>query len=105
MLYMDYMKPTLESFEDYKRRVFKKDRALKEEYDRLGPEFAVIEMIIEKRIKEGLTQAELARRAGTKQSAIARLESGTYNPTISFLQKIAEALGTRLKVSFPSLSR
>lgn len=98
------MKVRLESFEVLKRRMLK-NKAFREEYERLGPEFAVIEMIIEKRIKEGLTQAELARRAGTKQSAIARLESGTYNPTISFLQKIAEALGTRLKVSFPSLSR
>lgn len=83
----------------FKREAFK-DKALKAEYDKLGPEFAVIEMIIEKRIKEGLTQAELARRVGTKQSAIARLESGSYNPTIGFLQKVAHAMGKQLTVSF-----
>jgi len=76
-----------------------KDKKIKEFYERLGPEFAVIEMIIKKRIEKGLSQKELARKIGTKQSAISRLESGTYNPTLSFLQKVVEGLGAKLKIA------
>lgn len=76
-----------------------KDKKIKKEYERLGPEFAVVEMIIGKRIKKGLTQQKLAQKIGTKQSAVSRLESGLYNPTIYFLQKVADALDTKLKIS------
>ena len=77
-----------------------KDREIKKAYEKLWPEFAVIEMIIKKRIEKGLSQKELAKKIGTKQSAISRLESGTYNPSLSFLQKVSEALGAKLKISF-----
>jgi DNA-binding XRE family transcriptional regulator len=76
-----------------------KNKEIKKTYERLGSEFAVIEMIIKKRIEKGLTQKELAKRIGTKQSAISRLESGEYNPSLSFLQRVAESLGGRLKIS------
>lgn len=76
-----------------------KNEGFRNAYDELGPEFALITTIIEKRLKRGLTQAQLARRIGTKQSAIARLESGTYNPTIETLEKVAKALNARLKIS------
>jgi transcriptional regulator with XRE-family HTH domain len=52
------------------------------------------------RILRGLTQAELAQRVGTKQPSIARLESGRDEPKISFLRRVAEALGARLEVRF-----
>lgn len=76
-----------------------KDPAVRKEYNKLGPEFALVEMIIEKRIQKGMTQAQLAKKIGTKQSAIARLESGSYNPSIDFLQKVAGTLNTRLTLS------
>jgi transcriptional regulator with XRE-family HTH domain len=50
--------------------------------------------------KQKLSQAELAERAGTKQPAIARLESGRVVPRLELLQKIADALGMRLEVRF-----
>lgn len=81
------------------KRELLKDKRIRQTYENLGPEFSVIEMIIRKRIEKGLSQKELAKKIGTKQSAISRLESGTYNPTISFLQKVSEALNTRLKFS------
>lgn len=81
------------------KRELLKDKKVKSAYEKLGPEFAVIEMIIKKRIERGLSQKELARKIGTKQSAISRLESGTYNPSLSFLQKVGEALGVKLKIS------
>ena len=76
-----------------------KDKKIRYTYEKLGPEFAVIEMIIKKRMEKGLSQKELARKIGTKQSAISRLESGAYNPSLSLLQKVGEALGAKLKIS------
>ena len=43
---------------------------------------------------------DLAKKVGTAQSNISRLESGNYNPTLEFLEKIANSLGKKLKVSF-----
>ncbi len=81
------------------KRELLKDKEIGQVYEKFGPEFAVIEMIIKRRIEKGLTQKELAKKIGTKQSAISRLESGTYNPSLSFLQKVGEALGAKLKIS------
>lgn len=72
----------------------------KAEYDKLEPEFAVIRAIIDARIKNDLTQKEVAQKIGTKQSVISRLESGRGNPTIAFLKKMAEAFSSRLEIRF-----
>ncbi len=88
----------MKSFTQFKKKMLK-DKAVRKAYDDLGPEFALITAIIEKRLKKGLTQAELARKIGTKQSAIARLESGSYNPTVEMLEKVAKALNARLEIS------
>ena len=50
------------------------------------------------RKRAGLTQAELARRAGLSQPAVARLEDPDYNPTLDMLDRVTTALGTRLEV-------
>ena len=52
------------------------------------------------RVARKLTQAELARRIATTQSAIARLEGGDVTPTLELLQKIAAAMGLRVTVGF-----
>ena len=44
------------------------------------------------RIRAGLTQAELAKKAGVSQSLIARIESGKVNPRVSTLMRIYQAL-------------
>lgn len=88
----------IKSYKQFKIKLLK-DKEIKRAYEKLGPEFVLTEMIIKKRITKGLTQKELARRIGTKQSAVSRLESGEYNPTLSFLQKVADALDVRLKIS------
>lgn len=76
-----------------------KDKEIKKAYDELGPEFAVVEKLIDRRLKQGLSQSELAAKLGTKQSAISRFESGATNPTIHFLYKVADALDTKLKIT------
>ncbi|ASF12026.1 putative Xre family DNA-binding protein [Nocardia brasiliensis NBRC 14402] len=57
----------------------------------------------ERREELGLTQAELAARAGSKQPAIARFEAGGTMPTIPMLERLAEALYLRLNVGFDRL--
>ncbi|MBP5158401.1 MAG: helix-turn-helix transcriptional regulator [Treponema sp.] len=77
-----------------------KDPDFKAEYDALEPEYELIRQLIQARNDRNMTQKQLAERVGTKQSNIARLESGNYNPSFQFLQKVATALGKKLSVSF-----
>jgi ribosome-binding protein aMBF1 (putative translation factor) len=61
----------------------------------------VSEMIYEARTAAGLTQAALARRVGTTQSVISRLEDADYEGhSLTMLQRIAEALHVRLELRF-----
>ena len=54
--------------------------------------------IIGARAEQGITQAQLAERVGTKQTNISRLERGEGNPTLEFMQKIATGLGKKLVI-------
>jgi len=63
-------------------------------------EYMLIHQIIDGRTKNNISQKELAKRLGTGQSAVSRLESGTYNPSYKFLQKLAKALETDLTITF-----
>lgn len=76
-----------------------KNESYRKAYHELDLEFALIRAVIDARLKKGITQKELARRVGTKQSSIARFESGQYNPTLAFVQKLANAIGTRIKIA------
>lgn len=74
------------------------DPATKREFDKLAPRYALISELISARIKNKMTQRDVAERVGTKQSAIARLESGNVNPSLEFLRKIAAVMGYKLTV-------
>lgn len=87
----------MRNYKQFKTELLK-DKKIKKAYEKLGPEFDLIAMLIKKRMERGFTQEELARKIGTKQSAISRLESGTYNPSLVFLRKVAKALNSRFKV-------
>jgi transcriptional regulator with XRE-family HTH domain len=67
-------------------------------YGTLEDEFAFLEEVLKARAASGLTQAELAERIGTTQSAVARLESGASKPSVETLQRYARALGYRLEI-------
>jgi len=73
---------------------------VKKEYDNLATLYEVQEEIIHLRIDKGLSQKQLADLIGTQQSAISRLESGEYNPSIQFLVKLAHALGKECHIVF-----
>jgi ribosome-binding protein aMBF1 (putative translation factor) len=73
--------------------------AVREEYERLAFRYQIISLLIDARNHEGLTQAQLAEKIGTKQAAVARFESGNYNPSLDFLEKVAAGLGKKLTVT------
>lgn len=85
------------SFEEMKANMLK-DEEFKVEYDKLRPRYEAIEQIIKARKEQNITQSELAKRVGTQKSNISRLESGSYNPSLDFLIKVAESLGKSLSV-------
>jgi len=87
------------TFKQFKARALARPDVRKA-YDELSEEFSFIDEVLKARAASGLTQAELAARVGTTQSAIARLESGTpkHSPSIVTLQRYARAMGYRVEV-------
>jgi transcriptional regulator with XRE-family HTH domain len=87
------------SLQRFKRQALAKPD-VKAAYDALGDEFAFLDEVLKARAESGLTQAEVAERVGTTQSAIARLESAApkHSPSIATLQRYAKALGYRVEV-------
>ena len=69
-------------------------------YDEQAPEYAIARAVIAARIGAGLSQEQLAQRMNTRQSYVARLESGRTLPSMRTVQKVAEATGTRLQLQF-----
>jgi ribosome-binding protein aMBF1 (putative translation factor) len=76
-----------------------KDSEFQTAWRGLDEEFDILEGIVGAREKAGLTQEELAKKIGTKQPALSRLERGGFSrATVETLRKIADALDSRLVV-------
>ncbi|HSZ73699.1 MAG TPA: helix-turn-helix transcriptional regulator [Rhizomicrobium sp.] len=88
----------MRSFDTWLKKQLK-DPEFKKEYDALEEEFALARTLIGARAKAKLTQEEVARRMGTSQSAVARMESGRAMPSTASLRKYAHAVGRKLKVA------
>jgi DNA-binding XRE family transcriptional regulator len=87
------------TYKEYKKAALAGNPELRKEYEALASQYDIIDAVIEARIEKQMTQADLAERADTKQSNISRFESGNYNPSIGFLQKIAGALDKQLEIT------
>ena len=74
------------------------DEEFRREYESLDEEFSVAAQLIEARMKANLTQEEVARRMGTTQSVVARLESGSPLPSLRSLKRYASAIGGKLEI-------
>ena len=84
------------SLNEFIREQREKDPEFAVEFDRLE----VARLVRDLRERKKVSQGELAARVGTKQPAIARLESGRVVPKLDLLGKVARALGRRLAVRF-----
>lgn len=87
----------MRSFDAFKKRMLK-DPKVKAEYDALEEEFALASELIGARARSKLSQEEVAKRMGTSQSAVARMESGRTLPSTSSLVKYAKAVGHRVEI-------
>ena len=87
------------TLKDFKKRALARPE-VRREYEKLKEEFELLDEILKARAEAGLTQAELAERIGTTQSAVARMETaiGKHSPSIATLKRYASALGYRLQL-------
>lgn len=76
------------------------NKDFKTAYDKLEPEYHLINAILDARKAQNLTQKELATKVGIAQSDLSKLETGNSNPTIKMLQRLADGLGMNVKVEF-----
>ena len=86
-------------FDDYLKEQLK-DPEIRQEYEALQPERAIIQAFIDARIEKGMTQKELAERTGIAQGDISKLERGNANPSIRTLQRLAAGMGMSLQIKF-----
>ena len=79
-----------------------KDNSFSAEYEREMLINAIAKIIVELRKSKQLTQSQLAKKLGTTQSVIARIESGNDSrvPSLSMLARIASVTQTKINISF-----
>jgi transcriptional regulator with XRE-family HTH domain len=79
-----------------------KNPEVQAEYNAQAEEFALLDELLRARRRAGLTQAEVAKRMGTKTPAVARLEasggSRGHSPSVATLRKYAQAVGCSLEI-------
>ena len=76
------------------------ERAVYDEaYEQAGVALRLAELFYDTRVAAGLSQTELAKRMGTSQPVIARIEGGGSTPTVDMLDRLARATGKRLEIS------
>lgn len=92
-------KPKLISWKELEKR-WMKDPKFRKAWEDLEPEYQLARNIIRARLKKGLTQAQLAKKVGTKQPVISRLEGMDASPSFRLVKRIAKALGTKLEIRF-----
>ncbi len=92
--------------EDLRSRL--QDPKFRAEWNALQPALQVAELLIEARQKLGLSQRELAAKAGVKYPQVARAEGAGHLPSIETLARLARAMGAELEIRIiqrPGLSR
>lgn len=81
-------------------REWMKNPKFRSEYEKLEPEFAIARAIIDARIKRNISQAQLAKKMGTGQAVVSRLEGANASPSLSLIKRLANALNLKLELKF-----
>lgn len=87
------------TLDDYLKEQLK-DPRFKKEWGKSEVSYQVTRALIKARIKGKISQRELARKAGTTQAVISRIENMSVSPSIGLLQRIANSLGKKLEIRF-----
>ncbi len=82
-----------------------KEPKYRKTYVALEDELEVAKAVIAARNRAGLTQMELARKMGTTQPVVARMEGGRIQPSLRTLQRLAQATGSKLTIRFEPSER
>ncbi|MDO8474279.1 MAG: helix-turn-helix transcriptional regulator [bacterium] len=77
-----------------------KDPVFRKHYEEYGKQLEIAYQILQLRKKQGFSQTQLAKKLGTSQGNIARMETGQQNFTTDTLQKIASVFQRKLKIEF-----
>jgi len=77
-----------------------KEPKYRKAYEAMEGEFVLASAVMDARNRAGLTQQQLAGKMGTTQPVVARLESGRSRPSMRTLERLADATGLRLLISF-----
>ena len=88
----------MRTHDDIKREIFAKRPEVEAEYEDLRPQYELVSQFITARNEEGLSQEDLAKRTGIARSNISRLESGNYNPSLEFIERVAKGLGREIHI-------
>lgn len=89
----------LTSWENYEKKLMKR-KGFRKLSEKNEPKYQLVRSLIGARLRKNLSQKELARRIGSKQPVISRLENMQSFPTLSLLERIGHALGTKLFIYF-----
>lgn len=76
-----------------------KDESFRAEYEQKELRFKIIDILVSLRIQYKLTQAQLAQKLGTTQTVISRIENGSVNVGIDFLQKLGNAFNKKIEIT------
>lgn len=68
-------------------------------YEQKELRFKIIDILVGLRLQYKLTQGELAKKLGTTQTVISRIENGSVNVGIDFLQKLANAFNKKIEIT------
>ena len=77
-----------------------KNPEFKKAWEESELEYQLSRVLIEERLAKNISQRDLAKKANTTQAVISRIEAMNSNPSIGLLKRLAQALGTKLKISF-----
>ena len=76
------------------------DPEVRAEYEALEPEFSIMQAMIDARKSSGMTQKQLSEKTGIAQADISKLESGSANPSLRTLHRLAAGMGMRIIIEF-----
>lgn len=75
-----------------------KNPEFKEEWDSSKPEYELMRLLVLARSKNNMTQAELAKKTGIRQSNISRIENGKCSPNLETLIKLTKGLNKKIQI-------